>query len=141
MAKYTAIAAQTVAAAQNVIFTDDVIRCRNGYVMHRPDSGVLTLRGVTRNCFARYRISFGANIGVPEGGTVAPVTVALSVDGEPVGSATAIVTPAAAEDLFHVSLDDYIDVPCGCCVTVAVKNIGDEDIAVQNAILIATREA
>jgi hypothetical protein len=141
MAKFTAVAAQTVAAAQNVLFTNDVIRCRNGYVIHRPDSGVVTLRGITKGCFARYRVSFGGNIAIPTGGTVEAISVALSVDGETVASALATVTPAAAEDLFNVSLDDYIDVPCGCCVTVAVKNINEQAITVQNANLIVTREA
>lgn len=141
MAKFTAVAAQTVAALQNVLFTNDVIRCRNGYVIHRPDSGVVTLRGITKGCFARYRVTFGGNIAVPTGGTVEAISVALSVDGETVGSALATVTPAAVEDLFNVSVDDYIDVPCGCCVTVAVKNINDQAITVQNANLIITREA
>ena len=141
MAKFTAVAAQTVAALQNVLFTNDVIRCRNGYVIHRPDSGVVTLRGITKGCFARYRVTFGGNIAVPTGGTVEAISVALSVDGETVGSALATVTPAAVEDLFNVSVDDYIDVPCGCCVTVSVKNINDQAITVQNANLIVTREA
>lgn len=141
MAKFTAVAAQTVAALQNVLFTNDVIRCRNGYVIHRPDSGVVTLRGITKGCFARYRVTFGGNIAIPTGGTVEAISVALSVDGETVGSALATVTPAAVENFFNVSLDDYIDVPCGCCVTVAVKNINDQAITVQNANLIITREA
>jgi hypothetical protein len=141
MAKFTAVAAQTVAALQNVLFTNDVIRCRNGYVIHRPDSGVVTLRGITKGCFARYRVTFGGNIAIPTGGTVEAISVALSVDGETVGSALATVTPAAVEDFFNVSLDDYIDVPCGCCVTVSVKNVNDQAITVQNANLIITREA
>ena len=141
MAKYTAVAAQTVAADQNVILTNDVIGCRTGNVLHRADSGVVTLRGVTRGCFARYRVSFGANIAIPAGGAIAPISVALTINGETIGSAIAIVTPAAAEDFFHVSLDDYIDVPCGCCVSLAVRNVSDDDITVQNANLIITREA
>lgn len=141
MAKFTSVFPQVVAEEQNVLFTNDVIRCRNGYVMHRPDSGVVTLRGITRNCFARYRVSFGANIAIPTGGTVGEISIALSVDGEPAGSATAIVNPAAVGDLFNVSVDDYIDVPCGCCAAVAVRNISDQEITVQNANLIVTREA
>ena len=105
MAKFTAVAAQTVAALQNVLFTNDVIRCRNGYVIHRPDSGVVTLRGITKGCFARYRVTFGGNIAIPTGGTVEVISVALSVDGETVGSALATVTPAAVENFFNVSLE------------------------------------
>jgi hypothetical protein len=141
MAKYTAVAAQTVAANQNVILTNDVIGCRAGNVLHRADSGIVTLKGMTRTCFARYRVSFGANIAIPTGGTVGPISVALTINGEIVGSAIAIVTPAAVEEFFHVSLDDYIDVPCGCCVSLAVRNVSEDDITVQNANLIITREA
>ena len=35
----------------------------------------------------------------------------------------------------------YIDVPAGCCYTISVKNIGDDDIDVENANLIVERVA
>ena len=38
---------------------------------------------------------FGANISIPTGGTVEAISIALAVDGEPLSSAVAIVTPAA----------------------------------------------
>lgn len=140
MAKFTEVALQTVASQQNFIFTDDVIRCSRGFVMHIPDSGVFTLRAPSQGC-ARYRVSFGANVAIPTGGTVGPVTVALAVEGSAIGSATAIVTPAAAEEFTHISLDDYITVPCGCCLNLSVRNIGADPITAQNAILIVDRTA
>ena len=69
MAEYTANAVQTVAIGQNVLFTDVPIPgCGQG-ILHREGSGLITLRGLVRNCggFARYKISFGANIAAPEG--------------------------------------------------------------------------
>ena len=97
MAEYTAVALQTVAAGQNVIFTESPIPCTRSYVTHRNGSGVFRLRGVTNQCFARYKVSFGANISVPTGGTVEAISLAISLEGEPQLSATAIVTPAAVD--------------------------------------------
>lgn len=42
MPEYTAIAAQTVAANQNVLFTEAPIPCTKGLVTHRAGSGLLT---------------------------------------------------------------------------------------------------
>jgi hypothetical protein len=52
-----------------------------------------------------------------------------------------IVTPAAVEQYFNVKSSVFIDVPKGCCLSVSIKNTSDEDILVQNANLIITREA
>lgn len=140
MAKYTAIPLQTVEDGANVLLLD-AVRCKNGYAIHSNGSGIVTLRGITNNCYARYRVTFGGNVAIPEGGTVAPITIALTVNGEALGTATAIVTPAAAEEFWNIFIADEIDVPCGCCVTVSVRNIGDEPIDVQNGNLIVTRIA
>ena len=40
-----------------------------------------------------------------------------------------------------VPLVANIDVPCGCCSTVAVQNTSTQAIQVQNSNLIAVREA
>lgn len=140
MAKYTAVAAQTVAAGQSAVF-DTVNACTRRNIYHTDGTGTFALRGVTNQCFARYLVSFGANIGIPAGGTAGAISVALSVGGETVGSAVATVTPAAAGDLWHVSVSDLIDVPAGLAVTAAIRNISDQAITVQNANLIITREA
>lgn len=47
----------------------------------------------------------------------------------------------AVENLFNVSAQAYVDVPCGCCSTVAVQNTSTQAIEVQNSNLIAVREA
>jgi hypothetical protein len=89
-------ALQTVAANQNVYFTDTVT-CGNCAIIHRDDSGQVTLKGLTNQCRARYRVSFGGNIAIPAGGTVEEISLALAIDGEPVSATTMIVTPAAVE--------------------------------------------
>jgi hypothetical protein len=133
-------ALQTVQANQNVYFTDTVI-CGNTSITHRDDSGLVMLRGITNQCRARFRVSFGGNIAIPTGGTVGPISLALAIDGEAVPATTMIITPAAVEQFFNVSADLFIDVPRGCCVSVSVKNISTDAVDVQNANLIITREA
>jgi hypothetical protein len=134
-------AVQTVAPNQNVLFTDS-ITCGNCSISHRSGSGLITLRGITNQCRARFKVTFGANIAIPTGGTVGPIQIALSIDGEAIPTTTAIVTPAAVEEYFNVFTAIFIDVPRDCCLTVSVKNITtDEDILVQNANLIVERMA
>ena len=133
-------ALQTVPANQNVYFTDTVI-CGNCSITHRDDSGLITLRGLTNQCRARYRVSFGGNIALPTGGTPGPISLAIAIDGEPVRSTTMTVTPAAVEEFFNVYSSLYIDVPRGCCVTISVNNISTVPVDVQNANLIVDRTA
>ena len=141
MAEYSYAAVQTVEAGQNVLFNENPVapsRC----IVHRDGSGIVTLRGLTNcQCRARFRVSFGANIAIPTGGTVGAISVALAIAGEPLPASKAIVTPAAADNYFNVYIDTYVDVPAGCCVTVAVENTSDQAISVQNANLIVTRES
>lgn len=133
-------ALQTVAANQNVYFTDTVTP-GNCAIIHRDDSGLVTLKGLTNQCRARYRVSFGGNIAIPTGGTVEAISLALAIDGEPVLATTMIVTPAAVEEFFNVYSSVFVDVPRGCCSTVSVRNISTQPIDVQNANLIVERVA
>ena len=133
-------ALQTVPANQNVYFTDTVI-CGGCTITHRDDSGLVTLRGITNQCRARFRVSFGGNIGLPADGTASPISLALAIDGEAVPATTMTVTPAAVEEFFNVYSSVYVDVPRGCCVTVSVKNISAVPVDVQNANLIVDRTA
>lgn len=141
MAEYTAVALQTVAAGQNVIFTESPIPCRRSYVTHRNGSGVFRLRGITNQCYARYKVSFGANISVPTGGTVEAISLAISLEGEPQQSATAIVTPAAVDEFGNVYVSLFVDAPRDCCMTVGIENTSTQPINVQNANLIVERVA
>lgn len=141
MAEYTSIALQTVAAGGNVIFNDTAVVCNRNNIRHREGSGVFSLRGITNQCVVRYRISFGANIAIATGGTVGPISVAIATEGEALGEATAIVTPAAVGAFWNVSRSVYIEVPRGCCTSVAIRNTSDQPIDVQNANIIIERVA
>ena len=136
----TANAIQTVTSNANVLFTD-TIACGNCSITHREGSGLVTLRGLTNQCRARFRVSFGGNIAIPTGGTVGPISLALAIDGESVATTTMISTPAAVEEYNNVFSAIFLDIPKGCCSQISVKNISDDDIEVQNANLIIERVA
>ena len=152
MAEFTYNPIQTVAAGQPVLL-NTAIACNRGYVLHRNESGIVTLRGIVNNAcgtFARYQVTFNANIAVPDGGTAGPISVALAIDGEPILTSRAIVTPAAAGDYFNVTSTAIITVPRGCCYSVSVENTSDSatpattpapSINVQNANLTVARIA
>lgn len=138
-AEYTAALLQTVDERENVQFTNAPIPCKNGYVVHRDGSGIFRLMGRTDRCHARYLVEFDANIAIPDGGTLGPISVAITLNGEALDSSRAIVTPTADESFFNVHATAIVDVPRGCCATVAVENTtpaATGAINVQNANLI-----
>ena len=136
----TANALQTVNAGQNVLFTETAVK-GNCSIVHREGSGFVTLRGLTQQCYARYKISFGANIAIPEGGTVEPLTLSIAVNGESVPTASMIFTPAAAQEFGNIYSSLFLNVPSGCCTQLSVENIGTIPTDVQNANLIVERVA
>ncbi len=151
MAEYVYNPVQLVQPNQNVLLQSS-IPCNRGYVYHRDGSGILTLRGIVNNacgCFARYQVTFNANIAVPTDGTVGPIAVALAIDGEPIQTSRAIVTPAAVDEYFNVTSTAIITVPRGCCFNIAVENASfgataadpATAINVQNANMTVTRIA
>lgn len=150
MAEYTYNPIQLVEPNSNVILNNN-IRCPKGYVLHREESGIVILRGIVNGngCFARYQVTFNGNIAVPEDGTVGAIAVALAIDGEPILTSRAIVTPAAVDEYFNVTSTAIITVPRGCCFNIAVENVSygataadpATAINVQNANLTVTRIA
>lgn len=137
----TANAIQLVEAGQNVLFTETAVRSCTPCVKHRDGAGIVTLRGLTNQCNARFRVSFSGNIAVPTGGTVGEISLAVAIEGEPLQSTRMRVTPAAVDNYFNVSAQADICVPRGCCASVAVENTSGQAINVQNSNLIVTREA
>lgn len=131
---------QTVESGANIQFTDEVVGGCNS-ILHRAGSGLATLRGITTQCRARFKVFFSGNIAIPTGGTVEAISVAISVNGEAVASTTMIQTPAAVEEFSNVATAVYLDVPAGCCISIAVKNTSSQAIDVQNANLIIERVA
>ena len=142
---------QLVEPNQNVLL-NTVIACNKGYVYHRDGSGIVILRGIVncpQACFARYQVTFNANIALPEGADVGPISVALAIDGEPIQTSRAIYTPAAVDEYGNVTSTAIITVPRGCCFSVTVENVSAPaeaggvapEINVQNANLVVSRIA
>lgn len=140
MAEFTSTTIQTVAAGQNLPLTETAIKGSN-CINHRAGAGNVTLRGLTNQCKALFKVSFGGNIAIPTGGTVGAISVALAVGGEALNSATAIVTPAAVDQYSNVFTAVFVEVPRGCCVTVALKNTSAQAISIANSNLIVERVA
>lgn len=138
MAQYTNVFVQQIAANANAVFSETPV-CGSNCIVHREGSGIITLRGITSQCRARYLVTFNGNIAIPTGGTVGPISIAIALEGEALGSATATVTPAAVGDEFNVAMSAFVDVPKGCCVTVSIKNVNAQTIELQNASIIVTR--
>lgn len=136
---------QTVEAGQNVVFTASPVPCNMGFVVWREDSGIITLRGIVpyspcrRENFAQYYAAFSANVQIPDGGTVEPISLAIAINGEPIPTSSMIYTPAAVEEFGNISTQIYIPIPRGCCQSIAVENTSTQAIGVANANLVITR--
>ena len=140
MAEFVTVAAQEVAQNGNVVFSNTAVKAGN-CIKHREGSGIITLRGLTNQCRARYFVDFSANIAVPSGGTAGEISLAIAIRGEPVLSSQMRSTPAAVSQYNNVSAGIYVDVPAGCCVNIAVENTSTQAIDVANANIVVTREA
>ena len=122
MAKYITSTDQNVALNNTIPFDIVSIPCNKGCVIPIT-TGVLTLKGNTSNRFARYEVELQANIAIPEGGAVTPIALAITLNGVAIPDSVAIVTPAAAEDVWHVHTSATITVPCGCCVSISAAYV------------------
>lgn len=148
MAEYLANAVQNVSLNAPVLFTAS-IPCTKGYVYHEDETGIFTLKGVTNNCFARYQVTYNGNIAVPTGGTVGPIAIAITVNGEPRVTSRAIYTPAAVDEYGNVTSTAIITVPKGCCFSMSVRYVSGDGatatptptIEIQNSNLVINRVA
>lgn len=102
------------------------IPCTKGYVYHEDETGNFILRGrVNNQCnsYAHYQVTFNGNIALPEGATVVPIAVALTINGEPRLTSRAIFTPAAVDEYGNVTSTAIIKVPRGCCFSLGVDSV------------------
>lgn len=136
----TNISTVTVPVGSNVPFTETAIP-GGGCIQHREGSGIVTLRGLTNQNRARFRIEFSGNIAVPTGETVGEISLGVALAGEPLQATLMRVTPAAVGEFFNIATATSIDVPKGCCVNVAIENTSDIPVDVANANLLVTRIA
>lgn len=134
MAEYLANALQNVSLNNPILFTAS-IPCNKGYIYHEDETGIFILRGITNNCFARYRVTYNGNIAVPTGGAVTPIAVAITVNGEPRPTSEAVFTPQAVDELGNVTSTCIITVPRGCCFSLSVRYV---DATVDNAAVTPT---
>ena len=145
MAEFIYNEVQNVSLNAPLIF-DNSIPCRKGLVYHEDGNGIIILKGVTNNCFARYQVTFNGNIAVPTGGAVTPIALAITVNGEPRLTSKAIYTPAAVDEYGNVTSTTIIKVPKGCCFSLSVDYVSPNgtpvsSIDVQNANLVIARIA
>ena len=124
-AEYLANNVQAVSLNGPVIFSAS-IPCTRGYVYHEDETGIFILRGIVNNpCagFAQYQVTFNGNVALPDGAEVAPIALALAVNGEPRLTSRAIFTPAAAGEYGNVTSTAIIKVPRGCCFSLSVEAV------------------
>ena len=140
MAEYVNNSIATVASNQSVPLDATAVSGK-ACIVHRERSGQITLRGITNQNRALFRVSFGGNIAIPTGGTVEAITAALAINGEPLTSATATVTPAAVENYFNIYVSAQVCVPKGCCLTVAMENTSTQAVNFANSNLTVERIA
>lgn len=119
---------QSVSLNGPVLFRTS-IPCNRGNVYHESETGNFILRGANanNNCncnqYAHYQVTFNGNIAIPEGGTVTPIAIALTVNGEPRLTSRAIFTPAAVGDYGNVTSTAIIKVPRCCCFSLSVDAV------------------
>lgn len=151
-AEYSANAVQLVLPGQSVIFNENPVPCNNGYIFHRDGTGSFLLasranRTTVRCCGCcgpkfletQYEVEFHANIAIPEGGTVEPINLAVSIDGIADPSSLMEITPAAVDEYGNVSAGIIVSVPSVCrCSNVSVVNTGTTEtgVNVRNANII-----
>ena len=130
MAKYITSTDQNVALNNTIPFDIVSIPCNKGCVIP-VTTGVLNLRSGA-NQAARYNVRLQANVAIPEGGAVTPLAVTITLNGVPIPDSVAVVTPAAAEDVWHINTSTTVTVPCGCCLSVSAAYVDatEDDAAV-----------
>jgi hypothetical protein len=131
MARYITSTDQLVALNGVIPFDVVSVPCNKGCVVPLA-TGIVTLKGGNTNRFARYDVDLQANIAIPTGGAVTPLALAITLNGIPIPDSVAIVTPAAADDVWHVHTSTTITVPRGCCASVSAAYVDatEDDAAV-----------
>ena len=150
-AEYTAVERQIIQPNGFVVFTAAPVPCSKGLVVPRIGSGLFQLSGlgVPRTCGCgcnrrvlgvNYDVDFGANVAIPTGGTVEPISIAISLGGTAIPSSIMTVTPAAAGVFFNISRDITAQIVAGCCQNVAVQNLSTVPIEMIDASINFDRE-
>lgn len=102
--------AQVITAGSNVIFAnaDNYNCCR---IKHQNGTGVFTVKGNGDGSSARYRVSVHVLVTAT---AAAPISLAITEDGEPITATTMAVVPAAIGDVLSMDSVYEIDTTCDC---------------------------
>lgn len=129
MAEYVTTTDALVALNGTIPFSGVSIPCNTGNVVPLA-VGILNLKGSTSGRFARYNVRVQANVQIPEGGDVTPIAIGIAINGAVIPESVAIVTPATAEEYWHINTSAVVTIPCGCCATISAVYVdGTEDDA------------
>lgn len=143
--EYVFVPQQNVALNSPILLSNST-SCSCGNIESENQTGVFILRGSKRNsncnCPAQYRVFFNANVALPDGATVTPINVALTLGGVPIPSSLATITPAAVEQFNNITCSDIVKVPqCGY-LQLAVESVADaSDPTVTPAPVISVKNA
>lgn len=133
MALFVTNGTQTVQANNNVPFAGtSSAKC----MFHSNNSGIVTLKGVTKQCYAKFRVTFSGNLGLVPDGTPASISLALALNGEAVDGTIMTVTPAAVDRIFNVSTTTEITVPQDCCLQLSLKNVSTQAVTASGTLVV-----
>lgn len=82
-----------------------------------------------------YPVTFAGNVAIAEGGTVGPVSLALTVDGAVLPESVMTSTPAAAGEFNNVSTTITADIWQGCCENITVRNTSAQAVDISTSVL------
>lgn len=136
MDKFSYAPVQTVSSNGYVLLNPTDCCCCCDNTVRQTATGVIRLSGRCGRNVTQYHIIFEANVAIPSGGTAGAITLGLTLDGVTLPGSIAVVTPAAAGDVWHISINELVNVSCGDAVTIAVQNLSGVDIEMRNAILL-----
>ena len=133
MLNVIAKAEQTVAAGQNVVFTNTRVKSRRCGC----SSGIFTITNRT-NLPIAVELQFNGNVTAAAAGAT---VLTLKLNGEAVGGTEMDYTVVTANTYQNVSADTLIPVPAGTSLTVSVGNISTTEVLVKDANLIIKKVA
>lgn len=136
MDKFAYAPVQEIAANGNALLTPSDCCCCCDNTVRQTATGVIRLAGRCNRNITQYHIVFDANVAIPSGGTASPITLGITLDGVVLPGTIATVTPASAGDVWHIGINDLVNVMCGDAVTIAVQNLSGTAIEMRNAVLV-----
>lgn len=151
MASYAGISSngiQTVQPGGFVVFDTTIIPCEMGLIQHTDGTPIFSVSGWRRNnggCCCKqnnptmYSTTLDMNVALSEGATVAPISVAIAIDGVSLPISEMDSTPAAVQEYNHVGRTISLPILRNCCQTVAVQNTSAQPIDVKYPVLTLTR--